>query len=79
VPSLPVATPDMLVARRYWIFWSSPRPLYDLRDAGDGGSEVRQSSDIYYCTVTPEFPSLVRERLAASNAMDRFRPNLPYP
>jgi hypothetical protein len=79
VPALPVNNPDMLVGRRYWVFWSSPRPMYDLRDVSDGGSRVRQSSDVFYCTVTPEFPSLVRDRLAASNSMDKYRPNLPIP
>ncbi len=78
VPAFP-GSADRVVARRYWVFWSSPRPIYDLRLAGAGGSIVRQSSDIFYCTLQPEFPTLVRERLGANNAKDRFRPSLPYP
>lgn len=60
------AGPDMTwpVAYRYWLFWTSTRPLYDLRDSGAGGSMVRQSSDIYYCTVNPDAPQLVTARLS---------------
>jgi len=60
------------VARRYWIFWTSPRPLFDLRNVGAGGGNVLQSSDIYYCTVAPEFPTLQPQRYATDQARDTF-------
>jgi len=46
---------------RYWLFWSSPRSVYDLREAADNGQTVRQSSDVYCAVVAPEYGSLIRE------------------
>jgi len=62
-------------AVRYWLFWSSPRGVYDLRLVEDpngtryrpGGANpqdlaVHPSSDIYMAVVAPEFGALVPER-----------------
>jgi len=55
-------------AVRYWLFWSSPRGVYDLRMVEDNGTRtagdlpVHPSSDIYSAVVAPEFGSLVPER-----------------
>jgi hypothetical protein len=72
-----VLGPDMTwpVARRYWVFWTSPRPLYDLPTATNAtGGIVRQSSDIYYCAVSPEYPQLVTARRSSTFAYDDFLP-----
>lgn len=73
-PALPDGDTPFVVGRRYWVFWTSPRPVYDLRLPGDGGSVVRQASNVYYCAVTPEHPTLLRHRRASSNAPDLYRP-----
>lgn len=62
-------------AVRYWLFWSSPRGVYDLRLVEDtkgtrytpGAGQpydpaVHPSSDIYSAVVAPEFGSLAPER-----------------
>jgi len=55
-------------AVRYWLFWSSPRGVYDLRLVENGGTRVEgdlpihPSSDIYSAVVAPDFGSLVPER-----------------
>jgi len=55
-------------AVRYWLFWSSPRGVYDLRMVEDNGTRtagdlpIHPSSDIYSAVVAPEFGSLVPER-----------------
>ncbi len=76
VPSTPVAGAPELAARRYWVFWSSPRPLFDLRPAppaGPGGG-VDQSWDVYYCALVPEFPTLNRRVWTGNRIGNRFRP-----
>jgi len=63
-------------AVRYWLFWSSPRGVYDLRLVEDAGGTrykpgagaaydlaVHPSSDIYTAVVAPEFGGLVPERV----------------
>jgi len=52
---------DTVDVVRYWLFWSSPRGTYDVRDAADGGQQVHQSSDVYCAVVAPEYGSLIRE------------------
>ncbi len=78
VPALQGQATPTVVARRYWVFWTSPRPGYDLRlpAAGVPGSQVYQSSDIFYCAINPEFPTLVGSRERSDQATQRFRP--PY-
>lgn len=49
-------------AVRYWLAWSSPRPVYDLRLPGAGGSVVHQSSDIYLGAVVPHYGVALREQ-----------------
>ncbi len=68
------SNPAWPVSRRYWLFWTSPRPLYDLRPPAGGGGQMRQSSDIYFCTVAPEVPAFIAERNASDQAPDPFRP-----
>jgi len=51
---------------RYWLFWSSPRPVYDLRAAGNNGEAIHQSSDAYSAVVVPQIDNLTREIEAGS-------------
>jgi hypothetical protein len=67
--AVPQANDPAPVSWRYWISWTSPRPVYDLRTY-----LPQQSSDIYYCAVQPEFPALVRESIASTFARNAFRP-----
>ena len=60
------------VSRRYWLFWTSPRPLYDLRDPAGAGGVLRQTSDIYYCAVAPQFPTLLDQRYSTNQTRDTF-------
>lgn len=46
---------------RYWLFWSSPRAVYDVRAAASDGQRIKQSSDVYCAVVAPEYASLIRE------------------
>ncbi|MGI5816671.1 MAG: hypothetical protein ACOX9R_01095 [Armatimonadota bacterium] len=46
---------------RYWLTWSSPRGVYDLRPAAAGGQRVHQSSDVYLAVVAPEHSSLIAD------------------
>jgi len=46
---------------RYWLVWSSPRPVYDLRAPGSNGQQVHQSSDVYVAVVAPEYSSLIAD------------------
>ncbi|MCD6360251.1 MAG: hypothetical protein J7M38_05240 [Armatimonadetes bacterium] len=46
---------------RYWLFWASPRSVYDMREAASDGQNVKQSSDVYCAVVAPEYGSLLRE------------------
>jgi hypothetical protein len=63
-------------AVRYWLFWSSPRGVYDLRLVEDTNGTrytpvngkpydlaVHPSADIYTAVVAPEFGSLQPERV----------------
>lgn len=64
----------LIPAVRYWLFWSSPRGVYDLRLVENNGTRlapgigqprdlaVHPSSDIYTAVVAPEFGSLAPER-----------------
>ena len=51
---------------RYWLFWSSPRPVYDLRAAASNGEAIHQSSDAYSAVVVPQIDNLTREIEAGS-------------
>ncbi|MHB8995800.1 MAG: hypothetical protein ACYC63_11160 [Armatimonadota bacterium] len=65
---------DTIPAVRYWLFWTSPRGVYDLRLVENNGTRVspggsgvhdpavHSSSDIYTAVVAPEFGSLAPER-----------------
>lgn len=65
---------NLIPAVRYWLFWSSPRGVYDLRLVENNGTRkapgvgqpydlaVHPSSDIYTAVVAPEFGSLAPER-----------------
>lgn len=44
---------------RYWLIWSSPRPIYDLRLVA---SVLHQSSDVYLGTVVPRYGAALREQ-----------------
>lgn len=76
--SVPVAegSATLIPAVRYWIFWSSPRGVYDLRLVENGGSRVagdapvHPSSDIYSAVVAPEFGQLAPERVAPTVSPD---------
>lgn len=63
-------------AVRYWLFWSSPRGVYDLRLVEDNGTRVagdlavHPSSDIYSAVVAPDFGSLAPERTAPTISPD---------
>jgi hypothetical protein len=49
-------------AVRYWLVWSSPRAVYDLRLPAANGSVLHQSSDIYLGTVVPQYGQALREQ-----------------
>lgn len=65
---------NLIPAVRYWLFWSSPRGVYDMRLVENNGTRlapaagqpydlaVHPSSDIYTAVVAPEFGSLAPER-----------------
>ena len=46
---------------RYWLFWSSPRAIFDLRTAASNGQAIHQSGDIFTATVKPQSNTLSRE------------------
>ncbi|MBC7286618.1 MAG: zinc ribbon domain-containing protein [Armatimonadetes bacterium] len=46
---------------RFWLVWSSPRALLDLRSAASGGGALRQTSDIFTAVVVPDVNSAVAE------------------
>lgn len=72
VPATDPADPNVLTpAVRYWLFWSSPRGVWDMRlvenpagtrATGPYDAPVHPSSDIYTAVVAPEFGSLAPER-----------------
>lgn len=73
------AAPAILPAVRYWLFWSSPRGVYDMRLVEDNGATratgpydvpVHPSSDIYSAVVAPEFGNLPPERFVATISND---------
>ena len=45
---------------RFWLAWSSPRAVYDLR-SGAAGQDWRQSADVYLATVVPNLHAVVAE------------------
>ncbi|HEY3397104.1 MAG TPA: hypothetical protein VGM19_05525 [Armatimonadota bacterium] len=49
---------------RYWLIWSSPRPVYDLRAAGNNGAVIHQSSDVFLGAVVPPYGTGLREQEA---------------
>ncbi len=51
-----------LPAVRYWLIWSSPRAIYDLRLAANNGSVLHQSSDVYVGTIVPRYGAVLREQ-----------------
>ena len=63
-------------AVRYWLFWSSPRGVYDLRLVEDNGTRVagdlavHPSSDIYSAVVAPDFGGLAPERTVPTISPD---------
>jgi len=51
IPSLTVSgTASQPYVARYWLFWTSPRTWYD-----PAASAFRQSRDVYYAAIVPEF------------------------
>ncbi len=47
---------------RFWLAWSSPRSLLDLRPAGGGGGgALRQSADVYLASVVPTLSTAVSD------------------
>lgn len=46
---------------RFWLAWSSPRAIYDLRPAAANGADWRQSADVYLATVVPNLHTAVAE------------------
>lgn len=58
-------TGGAMPAVRYWLIWSSPRPIYDLRLAGNSGSVLHQSSDIYMSSIVPRYGAALREQEVA--------------
>ncbi len=53
---------NLMPAVRYWLVWSSPRAVYDLRLAGNNGSVLQQSSDVYLGTIVPRYGAALREQ-----------------
>ena len=51
---------EILDNTRYWLFWSSPRAIFDLRTAGNGQA-IHQSGDIFSATVRLQPNNLSRE------------------
>lgn len=59
---------DRRTVTRFWLAWSSPRAVYDLRpanapDPDDRGGDWRQSADVYLATVVPNLHAAVAEPL----------------
>ena len=48
-------------AIKFWLAWTSPRALLDLRPVGGGGGGIRQSADNYLATVIPDLNNAVAE------------------
>jgi hypothetical protein len=46
---------------RYWLAWTSPRPLFDLRDPAGGGGVIHSSSDVYSASLIPDYGGAPRE------------------
>ncbi|MCX7599079.1 MAG: hypothetical protein N2512_09465, partial [Armatimonadetes bacterium] len=46
---------------RFWLAWSSPRAVYDLRTVAAGGGDWRQSADVYLATVVTNLHTAVPE------------------
>ena len=81
VPQTPGDT-DTIPAVRYWLFWTSPRGVYDLRLVENNGTRVspgvsgvhdpaiHSSSDIYTAVVAPEFGGLAPERTVPTVSTD---------
>jgi hypothetical protein len=73
----------MLPAVRYWLFWSSPRGVWDLRLVEDNAGTryrpsgaaapdlpIHTSTDIYTAVVAPEFGTLRPEAVISSITAD---------
>lgn len=53
-------------AIKFWLIWTSPRALLDLRPVANGGGGIRQSADVYLATVIPDLVNTVPEPISAS-------------
>lgn len=53
-------------AIKFWLTWTSPRALLDLRPVANGGGGIRQSADVYVATVIPDLNSAVAEPVRSS-------------
>ena len=79
VPATDPADPNVFMpASRYWLYWSSPRGVWDMRlvenpagtrATGPYDAPVHPSSDIYTAVVAPEFGSLAPERTVRTIAV----------
>jgi hypothetical protein len=58
-------------AIKFWLIWTSPRALLDLRDPAAGGGGIRQSADVYLATVIPELNNSVAEPIVCSIPSDK--------
>lgn len=61
VPEVYTVPGDSFQTVRYWLIWSSARPVFDLRTAAAGGQVVQQSADVYMAAVAPEYGSLIAD------------------
>ncbi len=61
---------NIVESARFWLTWSSPRALLDLRPVANGGGAIRQSSDVYTAVVAPDLASMVAEPLQMSISPD---------
>lgn len=48
-------------ATRFWLVWSSPRGVYDIRPDDEEGQRVHQATDAYLAVVSPDYSSLVAD------------------
>lgn len=44
---------------RYWLTWSSPRSVYDIRPSDDEGQRLHQTTDVYTAVVVPDSRSMI--------------------
>jgi len=57
-------------AIKFWLAWTSPRALLDLRTVANGGGGIRQSADVYLATVVPELNNAVAEPVSVPFTAD---------